>query len=163
MTRKIDLPLFIRIVDAKRHDSVSAIVSLCEFSDLYPSLNINAFISDSTSDNYATYELLEEWDISAVIALGKSNNGNSRLPVPIAHDNGTPICPGGHKMVNWGATIMTAAAENGAVHEFSVKLNVAMFVTLARPLNMAESSILKPNGIHVLFAGSRVAQTLGSS
>ena len=102
-THKIDLPLYIRVVDAKRHDSVSAIVALSEFRDLYPQLHINAFISDSASDNYATYELLEKWGICAVIALGKSNNGNNKYPIPIAHDNGTPICPAGHKMVNWGA------------------------------------------------------------
>jgi hypothetical protein len=101
-THKVDLPLYIRFVDAKRHDSVSAIVSLSEFRALYPQLHINAFISDSASDNYATYELLEKWGISAVIALGKSNNGNNKYPIPIAHDNGTPICPAGYKMVNWG-------------------------------------------------------------
>jgi hypothetical protein len=101
-THKIDLPLYIRVVDAKRHDSVSAIVSIAEFRDLYTELNINAFMSDSASDNYATYELLEEYGISAVIALGKSNNGNNKYPVPIKHENGTPICPAGHKMVNWG-------------------------------------------------------------
>jgi hypothetical protein len=102
-TYKIDLPLYIRIVDAKRHDSVSAIVSLSETRDLYPDIRINAFISDSASDNYATYELLEAWNICAVIALGKSNNGNHKFPAPIAHQYGTPICPAGHKMVNWGA------------------------------------------------------------
>jgi len=102
-THKLDLPLYIRIVDAKRHDSVSAIVSLLEFRSLYPELQINSFISDSASDNYATYELLEEWGIGAVIALGKSNNGNNKYPIPITHYNGTPICPAGNKMVNWGA------------------------------------------------------------
>jgi hypothetical protein len=102
-THKVDLPLYIRIVDAKRHDSVAAIVSIAEFRDLYPDLHINAFISDSASDNYATYEMLEEWGICAVIALGKTNNGNNKYPIPISHDNGTPICPAGHKMVNWGA------------------------------------------------------------
>ena len=102
-THKIDLPLYIRVVDAKRHDSVSAIVSLAEFRDLYPEIKIKAFASDSASDNYATYELLKNWHISAVIAFGKSNNGNNKYPIPIAHDNGTPVCPAGHKMINWGA------------------------------------------------------------
>ena len=96
------MPLYIRIVAAKRHDSVSALAALPGFRDLYPELSIKAFISDSASDNYATYELLEHWNISAVIALNKTNEGNNKYPVPIKHDNGTPICPAGHKMSNWG-------------------------------------------------------------
>jgi hypothetical protein len=102
-TNKVDLPLFLRVVDAKRHDSVSAIVALSEFRDLYNDISIRTFISDSASDNYATYELLEYWDICAVIALGKSNDGNTKHPVPIAHDpKGTPICPSGHSMIDNG-------------------------------------------------------------
>jgi transposase len=68
---KIDLPLYLRIVDARRHDSVSALVALAEFRDRYIQLHINIFISDNVSDNQATYDLLEEWFIDAVIALGK--------------------------------------------------------------------------------------------
>jgi len=102
-THKIDLPLYLRIVDAKRHDSVSALVALSEFRDLYPVFNIRSFISDSASDNYATYELLEHWNINAVIALGKSNNGNNKYPLPLKTDsNGSPICPAGNKMVYSG-------------------------------------------------------------
>ena len=55
----VDLPLYLRIVDAGRHDSVSALVSLAEFRDRYPQLRIDAFISDSANDNQATYELLD--------------------------------------------------------------------------------------------------------
>ena len=99
---KLDLPLYLRLVQASRHDSVSAVVALAEFRDLCPSLKINAFISDSASDNYATYKLLHGWGINAVIALNKTNKGNNKHPQCPANDDGIPICPGGHKMVNWG-------------------------------------------------------------
>ena len=99
---KVDLPLFLRVVDAKRHDSVSAIVALSEFRDLYENITLNSFISDSASDNYATYELLEHWGINAIIALNKTNDGKSKYPVPIKHDHGTPICPAGNAMINNG-------------------------------------------------------------
>jgi len=49
---KLDLPLYLRLVDAKRHDSISAVVALAEFRDLYPNLKVENFISDSASDNY---------------------------------------------------------------------------------------------------------------
>ena len=100
---KLDLPLYLRLVDAKRHDSISAVIALAEFRDLYPYLNIENFISDSASDNYATYELLDKWDINAVIALNHTNKGNFKYSERFTVDeNGVPICPGGHKMVYWG-------------------------------------------------------------
>ena len=92
-----------RIVDAKRHDSVSAIVALAEFRDLFPEFIIRSFMSDSASDNYATYELLHHWDINAIIALNKTNKGYNKYPSPMAFDsNGAPICPNGHMMVHNG-------------------------------------------------------------
>ncbi len=100
---KIDLPLYLRLVDAKRHDSVSAVVALCEFRDLYPELTIDTFISDSASDNYATYELLNHWNINAVIALNSTNKGNFKYPERLViNENGVPVCPGGHKMIYSG-------------------------------------------------------------
>jgi hypothetical protein len=99
-TLKTDLPLYLRFVEASRHDSVSAIVSLVEFMELNPSLGINTFISDSASDNYATYELLKRRGITAVIALNTKNKGNLIHPPALGFDDkGCPICQGGRKMV----------------------------------------------------------------
>ena len=99
-TLKTDLPLYLRFVEASRHDSVSAIVSLAEFRELHPNLIINTFISDSASDNYATYELLHHWGISAVISLNSTNKGNFKYPHALKIDeHGCPICPGGRKMI----------------------------------------------------------------
>lgn len=100
---RVDLPLYLRLVEASRHDSVSAVVALAEFRDLYPNLCVDTFISDSASDNYATYKLLDKWGISAVIALNPSGSGNRKYPELLCiNDNGVPVCPGGHKMVYWG-------------------------------------------------------------
>jgi len=99
-TLKTDIPLYLRFVEASRHDSVSAIVALAEFRELYPNLNIRTFISDSASDNYATYELLDHWGINAVIALNSNNKGNFQYPSALEiDDKGCPTCPGGRKMV----------------------------------------------------------------
>jgi hypothetical protein len=101
-TEKLDLPLYLRLVDAKRHDSISAVIALAEFRDLYPNLTVETFISDSASDNYATYQLLHEWNINAVIALNKTNKGNRKFPECLVNANGVPICPAGHDMVKNG-------------------------------------------------------------
>ena len=100
---KTDLPLYLRLVDAKRHDSVSAIVSLAQIRDLYPDLTFDTFISDSACDNYSTYELLSKWNINAVIALNPKNSGNSKCISPVCvNENGVPVCPGGHLMIYSG-------------------------------------------------------------
>lgn len=100
---KTDLPLYLRLVDAKRHDSVSAVVSLAEMRDLYPNLAFETFISDSASDNYPTYELLDKWNMNAVIALNTKNKGNFKNSPPIGvNEHGAPICSGGNAMIYAG-------------------------------------------------------------
>jgi hypothetical protein len=101
-TLKLDLPLYLRLVDAKRHDSISAVVALSEFRNLYPNLTVDTFISDSASDNYATYQLLNEWNINAVIALNNGKRGNFKYSKCLVNENGVPLCPAGREMVNWG-------------------------------------------------------------
>ena len=101
-TLKLDLPLYLRLVDAKRHDSISAVVALSEFVDIYPDLSVETFISDSASDNYATYQLLNLWNINAVIALNKTNKGNRKFQECLVNKDGIPICPAGIKMIHNG-------------------------------------------------------------
>ena len=101
-TLKLDLPLSLRLVEAKRHDSISAVVALSEFRDLYPNLTVETFISDSASDNYATYQLLDEWDINAIIALNDGKRGNFKYSECLVNENGVPLCLAGREMVNWG-------------------------------------------------------------
>jgi len=87
----------------RSHDSISAVVALAEFRDLYQDLTIDTFISDSASDNYPTYELLNACNINAVIALNTKNKGKLKYPPHLGiNENGVPVCPGGYKMVAYG-------------------------------------------------------------
>jgi hypothetical protein len=100
---KTDLPLLLRLADAKRHDSVMAVVALAEFRDLHPNISVETFLSDSASDNRPTYELLEAWNINAVIALNDKRGRKNELPGPLdIGGNGVPLCPAGHRMTHWG-------------------------------------------------------------
>jgi len=97
---KVDLPLYLRLLQANRHDSVSSVFALSEFRELNPNLHIDTFISDSACDNYATYELLHHWGINAVIALNEKNKGNFKFSPPVSVDEyGVPTCPNGFEMV----------------------------------------------------------------
>ena len=98
-----DLPIFSTLAQASRHDSVTHTYSLYRMKNLYSEFNITSDILDSAQDNYATYELLKEWDIKPFIALNKRNKGNFKYDPPIdVNDEGVPICKAGFKMVNWG-------------------------------------------------------------
>ena len=99
---KVDLPVFLKTVSAKRHDSVTALFALAEFRTLAPQLNLTGFISDSACDNYATYHLLKKWQLPAFIALNQRMQGNFTYGQIECDQNGTPLCAAGLKMINCG-------------------------------------------------------------
>jgi len=64
---------------------------------------MDTFIHDAACDNYATYELLDKWNINAVIGLNSTNKGNFTYPKSLSvNENGIAICPGGNPMIHWG-------------------------------------------------------------
>jgi hypothetical protein len=97
---KIDLPVYLRFVEARRHDSITGIVALAEFRELLPQFPISNYVLDSANDNYPTYELCSKWNINPFIDLNSKNKGNSKYPTALEiNDKGIPICIGNHKMV----------------------------------------------------------------
>ena len=99
----VDLPLHIRFLDARRHDSVSAIVSLREFKSINPDIPVKDFCLDSAHDNYATYGLCKKWDIRPFIDLNSNRGRPESIPGSLSIDtDGTPLCMAGLRMVNWG-------------------------------------------------------------
>jgi len=97
---KTDLPMHIRFLNARRHDSVSGIVSLSEFKNLNPGLFIKNICLDSAHDNYPTYRLLKEWNISPFIDLNSKRGKPASIPDNITIDeDGTPLCQAGFRMV----------------------------------------------------------------
>lgn len=97
---KCDLPLYLRMVQAQRNDGVTAVVALVEAKKLYPEFNFDSFYGDGAHDNYATYQLLHEWSMKAIIPLNETNKGNLKFSPPIEVDkNGVPICMAKHLMI----------------------------------------------------------------
>lgn len=100
---KCDLPLYLRLVQAQRYDGVTAIVALAEAKKLYTSFNFDAFFGDGAHDNYATYQLLHEWNMKAIIPLNETNKGNFKFPPPIeVTKEGVPICIAKYLMIHDG-------------------------------------------------------------
>ena len=99
----VDLPLHIRFVNARRHDSVTAIVSLREFLSPNPDIPVRNPCLDSANDNYATHELCLKWRIRPFIGLNSNRGRPDSVPGSISIDkDGTPLCMAGFRMVNRG-------------------------------------------------------------
>lgn len=97
---KKDLPLSVRLVDAKRHDSLTSMLALQDFQEIYPDLTIETFLADSAMDAYPIYSFLNERNIHAVIDLGRVKK--IKVDDLTFDKNGTPICPAGFQMYPFG-------------------------------------------------------------
>ncbi|NMB97165.1 MAG: hypothetical protein GYA02_11245 [Clostridiaceae bacterium] len=100
-----DLPLYLRIVQASRHDSVTTVFALRDILKLYPNFTFKNFIADGAMDNYPTYDLLKHYDIIPFISLDSRTKVNFHYQHPgiLCFDHkGRPICHGGIPYANWG-------------------------------------------------------------
>jgi hypothetical protein len=93
-----DLPVYLRIAQATRHDSILTVFALNEVRRLYPEMTFKNFLADGAMDNYATYRLLNKWDMIPYIPL----DTNARIDYVKPHpgilcfdDDRNPICLGG--------------------------------------------------------------------
>jgi len=101
-----DLPVYLRMVQAKRHDSITTVFALQEVRELFPSMTIKDAIFDGAMDNYPTYELCMHWNIRPFIPLdAKTIVAMKELPrgVLCFDDKGCPVCPGGIPYAYWGS------------------------------------------------------------
>jgi len=98
-----DLPVYFKLAQCQRHDSVLTITALNEFRKFYPELSISEFLGDSANDSYPIYELLFHWIIEPFIALNEKNKGHFTYdPQPKINENGIPICKNKTEMTFWG-------------------------------------------------------------
>ena len=66
---KIELPLLMKFTDAGRHDSKNFLYAIDDFGRHCAVLTPKNICLDSAHDNIPTYELLEHWDINALIDI----------------------------------------------------------------------------------------------
>jgi len=100
-----DLPIYIKMVQASRHDSITTIFALQDIRKLYPDLHFKNFLADGAIDNYPTYELLKHYDIRPFISLDSRTKTKFNYPhpvIPCFDDKGNPICKGGIPFIRWG-------------------------------------------------------------
>ena len=101
-----DLPVYLRFVQANRHDSVTGIVALAEFRELYPDIPIKNICFDSANDNYPTYELCKHWGINPFIDLNDKRGAKPKYPNTVTlSKNNIPTCIANHEMIYNGYCI----------------------------------------------------------
>ena len=94
-----DIPLLLRFTSARRHDAVNFLVAFNEMEKHMPAVKPQNMCLDSAMDNYPTYRLLKDRNISAFIDLNSNRGRPKSIPDSIKIDkNGTPICNAGLKM-----------------------------------------------------------------
>ncbi|MCX4354151.1 MAG: transposase, partial [Lachnospiraceae bacterium] len=100
---KIELPLLIKFTDAKRHDSKNFLYAIDDFGRNTLGLSPKNICLDSAHDNIPTYELLERWDMNALIDINGRTKACENAPEDITFNKeGHPVCRAGHEMCPWG-------------------------------------------------------------
>lgn len=95
-----DLPMFLTMGQASRHDSVFGVVALAQFRELYPSLIVDKALWDSAHDVYEFYMLHDLWQIEPFIDLNSRRKGHFQYTPPVkVNAYGIPTCPSGQLMI----------------------------------------------------------------
>jgi hypothetical protein len=100
-----DLPIYIRMAQASRHDSITTIFALRDIHTLYPKFKFKNFLADGAMDSYSIYELVGSYDMIPFIPLNSRTKSKMRSEHPdivCFDDKGRPICRGGIPYYNWG-------------------------------------------------------------
>lgn len=98
------LPLHIKCVTGRRHDSITGVYALAELVKLYPEIKFNTAAFDSGYDSNYFYLLNLHYGITPIIALNERSSKPNPLIEHIEFDeHGIPhgkVCS--HRLRNWG-------------------------------------------------------------
>lgn len=98
-----DLPVYLYLHKAQRHDSVAFVYSFFDALKLYPEFSFREFILDSAHDAYPIYELINHSGMGAVIDLNPRNTGHFSCACDFSFtEQGVPLCKAGHVMAYHG-------------------------------------------------------------
>ena len=100
-----DLPIYLHMAQASRHDGVSTVFAVRNVINMFPKITIKKFLADGAMDDYSIYEMLLKRNIQPFIPLPE----NTKFPtleyypeISSFDDHGRPICPAGYCWTHWG-------------------------------------------------------------
>jgi len=129
----LDLPLYLRCVDANQFDGVSLIEAFAHARSLYQGfLNFDALIADSAHDNYATYDLLRHFKVRPFIDLKPQKNG--KIPNRKIFSFQTTASLSAPTVMRWSTG---ASTETNSVLNFARPASLARFPIAPTPSSAA--------------------------
>lgn len=102
-----NLPIYPRLYRASKHDSVLFVSTFHELRHWYSDWKIGEVILDSALDAFPIYEMLEHYDVSAIIDLNPRRSKQFQHKQMDINLKGVPVCPIGREMIHWGVNQKT--------------------------------------------------------
>lgn len=97
-----DLPIYPRLYRASKHDSLLFVSTFHELLHWYPDWTFGESILDAAFDAFPIYEMLEQYDVSAIIDLNPRRSKQFTYRDMDINLDGVPVCPIGRKLIDWG-------------------------------------------------------------
>lgn len=100
---KYDLPVYVRLHPASRHDAISMLLTTEEMRFRYPEWTWTRVLLDSAHDAMPIYHFFKKRGVVALIDLNRRSSGNTPyIPDFQLSPDGIPICQKGLEMKNNG-------------------------------------------------------------
>ena len=97
-----DLPIYLKLAQASRHDSVTSLFALRNAKSLYKEFTFSEAQLDSAHDCYGVYKLLDFYNTEPFINLNEKNKNNFFYQKTSISNDGIPVCNGNFQMIHSG-------------------------------------------------------------
>ncbi len=94
----IDLPIFISLEKASRHDALTCVSATAQMLNINPHLKPKYMCLDSTSDNNSIYQFFQEKNIIPLIDHNKLRKSIKTKTGEYINSDGISVCSCGHTM-----------------------------------------------------------------
>lgn len=103
--RSVDLPIYIDLEKASRHDALTTISASARLFDMNPDIHPRYMCFDAASDSLAIFQFFRHKNIIPIIDRNQRSAGDNPFDKFKLNENGVPVCPNGTPMYDYGYDI----------------------------------------------------------
>lgn len=100
--KSIDLPVYIDLEKASRHDALTTLSASARFFDMDSGLHPKYMCFDSASDSLSIFQFFRHKNIIPIIDRNQRKAGKNPFEKYDLNENGVPVCKNGTPMYNFG-------------------------------------------------------------